>query len=68
VQALGKLPPSPLPPRLAAQREHVELAARQALGEDAWAVAYVARRSLTLEEAIAEALDAIPASLPSGEY
>jgi predicted ATPase/DNA-binding XRE family transcriptional regulator len=67
-QALGKLPPSPLPPRLGAQRERVALAARQALGEDAWTAAYAAWQSYTLEEAIAEELGATAVSSPSGEY
>jgi predicted ATPase/transcriptional regulator with XRE-family HTH domain len=68
VQALGKLPPSPLPPRVAAQREHVALAARQALGEDAWAAAYAAWQPLALDEAIAKELGGAPASSPSREY
>jgi predicted ATPase/transcriptional regulator with XRE-family HTH domain len=66
-QVLGELPPSPLPPSLAAQREHVAPAARQALGEDAWAAAYASRQSLTLEEAIAEALGEETVVAPSSE-
>jgi hypothetical protein len=34
--------------------------AREALGEEAWAAAFVAGRALSLEEAIAEALDTPP--------
>jgi hypothetical protein len=55
-QALGNLPPVPLPPRLAAQRERIALDVRQALGEEAWAAAYAAGQALTLDEAIAFAL------------
>jgi predicted ATPase/class 3 adenylate cyclase len=55
-QVLGDLPPTPLPPRLAAQRERVAIDARQALGEEAWMVAYEVGRVLSLDEAVAEAL------------
>ena len=58
-QTLGALAPAPLPPRLAAVRERAALAARQALGEEAWAAAFAAGRALSLEEAIAEALDEV---------
>jgi predicted ATPase/class 3 adenylate cyclase len=55
-QVLGELPPAPLPPTLAARRERVALDARQALGEEAWAVAYEAGQALSLEEAVAEVM------------
>lgn len=57
-QFCGELAPPPLPPRLAAQRERVALDARQALGEEAWAESYAAGQALSLEEVIAEALQA----------
>jgi predicted ATPase/class 3 adenylate cyclase len=53
-QVLGEMRPVPLPPRLAAQSERVAIAARQALGEEAWAAAYAAAQALPLEEAVRE--------------
>lgn len=53
---LGDLAPSPLPPRLAAQREHVPNQVRQALGEEAWTAAHASGQALSREEAIALAL------------
>ena len=47
-------------PLMEANQEETEretAAARQVLGEEAWATAYAAGRALSLEEAIAEALD-----------
>jgi hypothetical protein len=57
VQALEERAPAPLPPALAARRKRVAEDVRQALGEEAWAAAYVAGQALSSEAAIAEALD-----------
>jgi predicted ATPase/class 3 adenylate cyclase len=53
---LGAMPPVPLPPVLTARRERVVTEVREALGEAAWAAGYAAGRTLTMEEALAEAL------------
>jgi predicted ATPase len=48
--------PLPLPPRLRAQREHVAAQARHSLGEASWEAAFAGGESLSLDEALAEAL------------
>jgi tetratricopeptide (TPR) repeat protein len=48
--------PSPLPPRLRAQREQVAARAKEALGKGAWEAAFAAGEALSLEEALAEVL------------
>jgi hypothetical protein len=50
------VPPQPASER--ADKEQAVAAARAALGEAAWAAAFAAGQSLTLEQAIAEALGA----------
>jgi predicted ATPase/class 3 adenylate cyclase len=55
---LGELAPVLWPPRITAQHRHTQVETRKALGKKAWDAAFAAGRALTLEEAIAQALDA----------
>jgi hypothetical protein len=47
---------APQPPRDRADIEQAVAAARETLGEEQWAVAFVTGKALSLEQAIAEAL------------
>jgi hypothetical protein len=53
---LGDLVPMPWPPRITAQHARTIGEAKEALGDEMWAAAYLAGQALTLDEAIAEVL------------
>jgi hypothetical protein len=50
---------APQPPQEQAEVEQAVAATRAALGEDAWAAAFAAGRALSLEQALAEALERV---------